>query len=61
MLTVDQYEYIRVARRVYGKSIKGIARESGHSKNTVRKVLREEMKGYKKRKQQSYPSLGPYR
>jgi hypothetical protein len=30
MLTVDQYEYIRVAHRVYGKTIREIARETGH-------------------------------
>ncbi len=35
MLTVDQYEYIRVAHRVYGKTIRKIARETGHSRNTV--------------------------
>ncbi|MFO7972649.1 MAG: hypothetical protein R6U40_12995 [Desulfobacterales bacterium] len=35
MLKVDQYEYIRTALRVYGKKIKAIARETGHSKNTV--------------------------
>ena len=37
MLTVDQYEYIRIAYRVYGKTIRKIARETGHSRNTVKK------------------------
>ena len=60
MLKVGQYEYIRTARRVYGKSIREIARETGHSRNTVRKALREEYKGYRKRKRQPYPVLGPY-
>ena len=32
MLTVDQYEYIRIAHRVYGKGIRQIARDTGHSK-----------------------------
>ncbi len=32
MLTVDQYEYIRLSHRVYGKTIRAIARETGHSR-----------------------------
>jgi hypothetical protein len=60
MLKVDQYSYIRTAHRVYGKKIKPIARETGHSKNTVKKVLRDEYSGYKARVQQPYPVLGPY-
>ena len=60
MLKVDQYEYIRTANRVYGKKIKQIARETGHSKNTVKKVLRDEYTGYKPRAYQPYPVLGPY-
>lgn len=60
MLTVDQYEYVRTAHRVYGKSIRGIARETGHSRNTIRKVLGKEHVGYSPRENQSYPSLGPY-
>ncbi len=38
MLTVDDYGAIRRARRD-GKSIRQIAREFGHSRNTIRKVL----------------------
>jgi len=60
MLTVDQYSYIRTAHRVYGKKIKQIARETGHSKNTIKKVLRGEYSGYKPRMMQPYPILGPY-
>jgi len=60
MLTVDQYSYIRTAHRVYGKKIKQIARETGHSKNTIKKVLRGEYSGYKPRIKQPYPVLGPY-
>jgi len=60
MLTVDQYSYIRTAYRVYGKKIKQIARETGHSKNTIKKVLRGEYSGYKPRIMQPYPILGPY-
>ena len=60
MLKVDQYSYIRTAHRVYGKKIKQIARETGHSKNTIKKVLRGEYSGYKPRDVQPYPVLGPY-
>lgn len=60
MLKVDQYSYIRTAHRVYGKKIKQISRETGHSKNTIKKVLRNEYSGYKPRVKQSYPMLGPY-
>jgi transposase len=60
MLTVDQYSYIRTAHRVYGKKIKQIARETGHSKNTIKRVLRGEYSGYKPRIKQPYPVLGPY-
>jgi len=56
MLTVDQYSYIRTAHRVYGKAIKQIARETGHSKNTVKKILRGEYSGYKARIGQPYPA-----
>ena len=49
MLTVDQYEYIRIAYRVYGKTIRKIAKETGHSKNTVRKVLHNERIEYSPR------------
>jgi len=60
MLKVNQYGYIRTAHRIYGKKIKEIARDTGHSKNTIRKVLREEYSGYKPRITQPYPVLGPY-
>ncbi len=60
MLKVDQYEFIRMSYRVYGKKIKEIARETGHSKNTIKKVLRGEYKGYKEREYQVFPVLDPY-
>jgi transposase len=60
MLKVDQYEYIRISYRVYGKRIKQIARETGHSKNTIKKVLRGEYSGYKERYNQPFPILEPY-
>lgn len=60
MLKVGQYEYIRTAHRVYGKGIREIARETGHSRNTVRKALREQYGGYSARKKQPYRVLEPY-
>lgn len=60
MLKVDQYEYIRTAHRVYGKGIREIARDTGHSRNTIKKSLKEEYIGYKARESQPYPVLGPY-
>ena len=57
---MDQYEFIRTAHRVYGKSISELSRMTGHSRNTVRKALRGEPWGYKERKKQSFPVLGPY-
>ena len=39
---MDQYELIRTAHRVYGKSIREIRREIGHHRETIRKAL----KGY---------------
>jgi len=60
MLTLDQYDYIPTAQRFYGKTIKKIARETGHSKNTVRKVLRGECSRYSPRKHQPAPRAGSY-
>ncbi|MEJ2691203.1 MAG: IS21 family transposase [Deltaproteobacteria bacterium] len=60
MIRMDQYEYIRTSYRVYQKSIKQICRETGHSRETVRKVLRSEPFGYAPRVVQPYPVLGPY-
>jgi len=60
MLSVDQYDYIRKSHRLYGKKVKEISRETGHSKNTVKKALRQEYIGYSPRENQPYPILGPY-
>mgnify|MGYP001131818640 CR=1 FL=1 len=60
MLKVDQYEFIRTAHRVYGKSISELARLTGHSRNTVKKAIRCEPWGYKERAEQPFPSLGPF-
>jgi len=60
MLRMDQYEHIRTANRVYGHSISKIARDTGHSRNTIRKALKIEYRGYKPRQSQSFPVLGPF-
>jgi len=60
MIKMDQYEYVRTAHRVYGKTIKEIARDTGHSRNTVKKVLKREPFKYKERSNQAYPALGEY-
>jgi transposase len=57
---MDQYEFIRTAHRAYGMNISELARTTGHSRNTVKKALRGEPWGYKERRQQPFPSLGPY-
>ncbi|MDZ7597352.1 MAG: hypothetical protein U5J82_03440 [Desulfobacterales bacterium] len=57
---MDQYEFIRTAHRVYGKSISELARLTGHSRNTVKKAIRCEPWGYKERAEQPYPTLGPF-
>jgi transposase len=58
---MDQYEYIRTAQRVYGTNISELARQTGHSRNTIKKALRGETWGYSEREQQLFPVLGPYR
>jgi predicted transcriptional regulator len=57
---MDQYSYIRTAVRVYRKGIRELSEETGHSRVTIRKVLREEARGYPARQHQVYPALGPY-
>jgi len=60
MLTMDQYEYIRTAKRVYGKSIREIARETGHDRKTIKKILLGKNQIYTVRETQPYPILGPF-
>lgn len=60
MLRMDQYEYIRIAHRVYQKGIREIERDTGHSRSTIRKALRGELQSYSKRVRQPFPILGPY-
>lgn len=60
MLKMNQYELIRTAHRVYGKSISEMARLTGHSRNTVKKAIRGEPWGYKEREQQPFSAIGSY-
>jgi transposase len=61
MLKMNQYELIKTAKRVYGKSIHGIAREYGHSRNTIRKAIRGVGPKYERRKAPVSPVMDPYR
>jgi len=58
---MDEYAYIRTAHRVYGKSIRAIARETKHDRKTVKKALKGQAPTYTVRVSQPYPVLGPYR
>jgi transposase len=60
LITVDQYELIRTAHRRYGKNVSELSRMTGHSRNTIRKALNGEVWGYKERKKQPFPQLGPF-
>jgi hypothetical protein len=60
MLMLEQYDYIRTACRVYGKSIWEIHRETGHDRKTIRKALSQEPFIYGPRTLQYFPVLGPY-
>ena len=49
MLIMDQYEFIRTAHRVYEKNITELVKQTGHSRNTIRKAIRGEPWGYTER------------
>lgn len=62
MLTVDNYEQIRIAYYVAGKSIRQISREYGHGYWTVRKALEKaEPAPYQLREARAAPVLGAYK
>ena len=56
---MDQYELIRTADRVYKKSIRQIARETGHTRRTVRKVLAGQEPRYRREKEPACPVMDP--
>ena len=61
VLKVDQYELIRTGHRIYGQNISELSKLTGHSRNTIKKALRGELRGYKERNNQNYPVLDQYR
>ena len=61
MLTVKDWDQIRRAFYTDGKSIREIARETGHARRTVtRMVEADEPPKYKRRGPKRAPKLGPY-
>lgn len=56
---MDQYELIRTAKRVYKKSIREIARETGHHRQTIRKALAGLEPKYRRKKSRECPIMGP--
>ena len=56
---MDQYEWVRTAHRVYKKSIRQIARETGHTRRTVRKVLAGQDPKYRREKEPACPVMDP--
>ena len=56
---MDQYELIRTAHRVYQKSIRQIARETGHHRKTIRKVLAGKEPGYRRQQNPVCPVMEP--
>ncbi len=59
MIGMDQYELIRTAHRVYGKSIRQISREYSHSRKTVRKALKGIEPKYQRTKAKVSPVIEP--
>ena len=56
---MDQYELVRTTHRVYKKSIRQIARETGHTRRTVRKVLAGQEPKYRREKEPACPVMDP--
>lgn len=57
---MDQYEHIRRAHKVYGKSIREIARIYKHSRKTVRKALKGIEPKYRRKAEVHYPVIGSH-
>lgn len=54
---MDQYEFIRTGLRGYGLPISELARQTGYSRNTIRKVRQQERGGYTGRSHQPHPVM----
>jgi|GEM_PF-3782329 len=52
MIRMGQYEYIRTASRMHGKSIKQGCRETGRFRATVRQALWQEIGSHRTRRWQ---------
>ena len=62
MLTVKDWDQIRRAFYTEGKSIREIARETGHARRTVRRMVEsDEPPKYKRRGPKRAPKLGPFK
>jgi transposase len=57
MLGMDQYEMIRTAHRKYGKGIRQLARQFGHHRKTIRKILAGEEPRYRREKDSASPVM----
>lgn len=57
MIGMDQYEMIRTAHRKYGKGVRELAREYGHHRTTIRKILRGEEPGYRRAREVAHPMM----
>ena len=62
MLTVKKWEQIRRAYHVEEKTIREIARETGHARRTVKRMIEsDEPPGYRRRQPYRAYKLGPYK
>ncbi len=62
MLTMDHKAKIRHMVLVEGKSQRQVAKETGHSRNTIKKMLKDsEIPRYEQKKPRPAPVLGPYK
>lgn len=62
MLNVEEKEQVRRAVLVEGKSQRQVARETGHSRNTIRKMLENgAVPRYRQQRPRSSPVLGPFK
>ena len=62
MLTMEEKAAIRYAVLVEGKSQRQLARETGHSRNTIRKMLEDSSRPkYQLNQARKQPVLGPYK
>ena len=62
MFTMDEKAQIRHAVLVEGKSRRQVARETGYSRNTIRKMINDsDRPRYRLTEPRPHPVLGPYK